>query len=92
VIRQGYPSIRQTETETDLRMRGWVLDIYPPQPRFRRESGPFQEGDRCVPAGSPKKRSREKATEHFRTSFLFPLSSFLFYLSSFIFYQSSPQV
>jgi hypothetical protein len=38
VIRQGYPSIRRTETETDLRMRGWALDIHPPQPRIQTQT------------------------------------------------------
>ena len=37
VIRRGYPSIRRSETEPDLRMRGWGLDMYPPQPQFRRK-------------------------------------------------------
>jgi hypothetical protein len=40
VIRQGYPSIRRSETEADLRMRGWALDIHPPQPRLRRKLRP----------------------------------------------------
>jgi hypothetical protein len=38
VIRQGYPSIRRTETEPDLRMRGWALDTYPPQPRIQTQT------------------------------------------------------
>ena len=38
VIRQGYPSIRRTETETDLRMCGWALDTYPPQPRIQTQT------------------------------------------------------
>jgi hypothetical protein len=41
-------------------MRGWALDTYPPQPRFRRGSDPFQEGDRCVPAGSPQEKKKRK--------------------------------
>jgi hypothetical protein len=56
VIRQGYPSIRRTETETDLRMRGWALDIHPPQPRIQTQIPTrLPTGDRCVPAGSPKR-------------------------------------
>ena len=54
VIRQGYPSIRRTETEVDLRLRGWAGYVSA-QPRLSRESDPFLEGDRCVPAGSPKR-------------------------------------
>ena len=42
VIRRGYPSIRRTETEVDLRMRGWGwIRIRPAaiQPRIRPVSG-----------------------------------------------------
>jgi hypothetical protein len=30
------------------------LDMYPPQPRFRREYTPFMDYIRCVPAGTPQ--------------------------------------
>jgi hypothetical protein len=64
VIRRGYPSIRRPETESDLRMRGWGLDMYPPQPRFRRKFRTvFRTATDAYPPDHPRELNHKKVTK-----------------------------